>query len=544
MDIFDVLSLLGGIALFLFGMTYMGDALKKLAGSQMKVFLSKVTANPFTGFLVGLVVTMAIQSSTATSVMVVSFVNAKMLTLVQSIPLIIGANLGTTVTAWIISLSSIEGAGFFISLLKPSTFTPLLIFIGVLLYRFSHKHKKKDIGAILIGFALLMYGMSTMSSSMSELGQMPSFTAIIAALSNPLLGTIVGCALAAVMQSSSAAVGIVQALALAGDISFETAIPLIIGINIGQTVPVLIAASGTSYDAKRVAYIHLALNVTGALVTLPVYMILRGVGALPFVTQMATPVTIAITHTGYKLISTLWQLPLRNLFEKGSRVLVREPKEVKDQLLDRRFLSTPSLALAQCRMRVGEAIKACNESFGDALALLEEWNEDAAEKIHDVEEMIDTYQDKIDTYLSAVSSQSLTERESAELSLLLRSISDCENISDHIYHMVTCIQKMWDSGSELPPFAAEELKSLAKQTAEIMSLSEEIFYTGDTSTAGKIIEQQQVFSKDSEQLREAHMARLRKDANTVSIGTYYTDILLNFERIVDHLARFARMTLG
>lgn len=544
MDIFDILSLLGGIALFLFGMTYMGDALKKLAGSHMKVFLSKVTSNPFKGFLVGTAVTMAIQSSTATSVMVLSFVNAKMLTLMQSIPLVIGANLGTTITAWIISLSSIEGAGILISFLKPSSFTPLVIFIGVLLYRFSHKHKRRDIGAILIGFALLMFGMSTMSSSMSELGQMPQFTAILTALSNPFLGTVVGCLLAAVMQSSSAAVGIVQALALAGDINFEVAVPLIIGINIGQTIPVLIASSGTSYDARRVAHIHLMLNLTGAVVTLPVYIILKNAGALPFITALASPVTIAIAHTGYKLISTIWQLPLRNLFERGSKRMVREPKDVKDHLLDKRFLSTPSLALAQSRMRTGEAIKACNDSFADALSLLDSWSSDKAERIHDVEEMIDVYQDKIDAYLSAVSARNLTERESDELSLLLRVISDCENISDHIYHMVTCIQKMWDNGSELPEVAIRELKDLASQTASIMALSEEVFYTGETLSAGDIVQKSLVFTATSEEYRNCHMDRLRKDAGTVSIGTYYTDILLNFERIVDHLSKFARNALA
>ena len=385
-----------------------------------------------------------------------------------------------------------------------------------------------------------MYGMSTMSSSMSDLGQMPQFTAIITALSNPFLGTLVGCVLAAVMQSSSAAVGIVQALALAGDITFEAAIPLIIGINIGQTFPVLIASSGTSFDAKRVAHIHLMLNLTGAIVTLPVYMILKSAGALPFVTALAAPVTIAITHTGYKLISTIWQLPLRSLFEKGSRLTVREPKDFKDHLLDRRFLSTPSLALAQCRMRVGEAIKGCNDSFESTLGLLDDWNEDVADKVHDMEEMIDMYQDKIDSYLSLVSAQNLTDRESSELSLLLHVISDCENVSDHIYHMVTCLRKMWDNGGELPPDAILEIKELAAETTSIMSLSEEIFYTGDPSTASDVVTRERTFKATSEKYRERHLDRLKKDAGTVTVGTYYTDILLCFDRIVDHLARFAK----
>ena len=541
MDIFDILSLLGGIALFLFGMTYMGDALKKLAGGHMKIILTKVTSNPFLGFLIGLVVTMVIQSSTATNVMVLSFVNARMLTLVQAIPLVIGANLGTTVTAWIISLSSIDGVSMALQLLKPSSFTPILIFIGVILYRFSSKHKRQDIGSILIGFALLMYGMTTMSSSMSDLGQMPAFTAIMSALSNPFLGLIVGTALAAVVQSSSAAIGIVQALALAGDITFEAAIPLILGINIGQVVPVMIASTGTSFDAKRVAWINLALNVSGAVVTLPVYMILRATGNFPWLYTLAAPVTIAIAHSGYKLICTLWQLPLRGLFEKGSTFVVREPKEVKSYLLDRRFMATPSLALAQCRMRTGEAIKSCNDSFSIALSLLDEWNEDSAEWIHDTEEMIDRYQDEIDSYLSSLSTHNLTERESRELSHLLRVISDCENISDHIYHMVMCIQKMWDSGNELSEIAMEEIKQLASQTGELMTLCEEVFYTDDKASAKIAVEKEKAFTANCEKFREAHLERLKKDAGTVTIGTYYTDILLNFERIADHLSRFARL---
>ncbi|MBR3397181.1 MAG: Na/Pi cotransporter family protein [Lachnospiraceae bacterium] len=542
MDFFDVLSLLGGIALFLFGMTYMGDALKKLTGSQMRVILSKVTSNPLKGFLVGCAVTMIIQSSTATNVMILSFVNAQMLSLIQSIPLIIGANLGTTVTAWIISLSSIDGVSFVLKLLKPASFTPILIFVGVLLYRFSKKHKRQDIGAILIGFALLMYGMTTMSSSMSELGEMPQFTAIITALSNPLLSFIVGAVLAAVMQSSSASVGIVQALALAGDITYEVAIPMIIGINLGQVVPVMIASSGTSYDARRAAHINLALNLTGAIVTMPVYMILRGTGSLPFIASLATPVTLAITHTGYKLICSVWQLPARNLFEKASRIFVREPKDFKKALLDKRFLATPSLALSQCRMRTGECIKASVDSFKDGVSLLKDWNEDTAESVHEAEEMVDVYRDEIDSYLSTLSSSSLTDRESKELSYLIRVISDVENITDHIYHMVISIKKMWDSGSELSEAGMAQLQDLSAQTLGLLEISEELFYTGDKEVARKVVELEKKLVSDCSRYRESHLERLKKDASKVSIGTYFTDILLNFERIADHLSRDARMT--
>ena len=541
MDIFDVLSLFGGIALFLFGMTYMGDALKKLAGSQMRIILSRVTSNPLMGFLAGCGVTMIIQSSTATNVMILSFVNASMLSLTQAIPLVIGANLGTTVTAWIISLSSIDGVSLALQLLKPASFTPIVIFIGVLLYRFSKKHKRQDAGAIFIGFGLLMYGMITMSSSMSDLGHMPQFTSVITALSNPFLSFFVGAVLAAVMQSSSASVGIVQALALAGDISFEVAIPMIMGINLGQVVPVMLAASGTSFDARRISQINLALNLSGAIVTMPVYMILRAAGSLPFITALATPITIAITHTGYKLICSIWQLPLRKLFEKASLVMVRQPKEVKKQLLDPRFLATPSLALSQCRMKIGECIKASVDSFNSGISLLDTWDEDKAAAIHESEEMVDYYQDEIDSYLSTLSASSLTERDSKELSHLLHVISDAENITDHIYHMVVCINKMWDSGKELSEEAMSQLKDLAVQTTRLLVSCEELFYTDDKALALHIVEEEKKLRADCDSYREAHLIRLKNDASKVSIGTYFTDILLNIERIADHLSRGARL---
>ncbi len=543
MDIFNVLSLLGGIALFLFGMTYMGESLKKLAGHRMKIVLTKVTANPFTGFLVGLIVTMVIQSSTATNVMVLSFVNAGMMTLVQAIPLVIGANLGTTITAWIISLSSIDGVSLALQLLKPSSFIPILIFIGVILYRFTKQQKKQDIGAILIGFALLMYGMTTMSSSMSGLNDIPEFTSVINALSNPLLGLVVGIAMAGIMQSSSASVGILQALALSGSITFQAVIPLVMGINIGQVVPVLIASSGTTKNAKRVAVVDLLLNATGAIVFLPIYVILCATGVFPFNDVLATPVTIAIMHSGYKFLCIAWQLPCRGFFEKTARIIVKESKNAKESLLDRGLLATPSLALAQCHMKISECIDVCIDSFSDTISLIDEWDDAKAAKVHDAEDMIDNYQDEIDAYLSTLSSRNMTDKESKELSSLLRIIADAENISDHIYHMVVCISSMWESGKDFSDDSKIEIKEMADITLELLKLSGHFFHTGSIDTAKVIVDKERELLEACENSREAHIERLKKDASRISISTFHTDIILDLERIGDHLSKTPRIVV-
>ena len=542
MDFFDVLSLIGGIGLFLFGMTFMGDSLKKLAGSQMKNILMKVTANPVKGFLAGVGVTMVIQSSTATNVMAISFVNAGMMSLKQSIPLVIGSNLGTTITAWIVSLSSIDGVNFFVKLLKPSSFICILVLIGVILYRFTKKDSNKDIGAILIGFSVLMYGMTTMSSSMSGLSSMPSFMSFFNLLSNPFLGLIFGIAMAALMQSSSASVGVLQALALAGGVTFETAIPIVLGINIGQVVPTALSSIGTSKDAKRVALVDFMLNFSGAVIILPLYMILRGMGMLPFVTALAAPVTIAMTHSCYKLICACWQLPLHNVFEKVSHVIIKDSKEQVSALLDVRFMSTPALALAQIRQKTGECLKDCNDIFAETISLIKEWDPEKAKHIHRVEEKVDWYQDEIDTYLLKLSTKPMTAKESHEMSILLHFIADCENITDHIYHMVVCISRLWEGGREFTESSMKAINSLSEMLAKTLTLSERMFYEDDTRVAFKIVAMEQRIVEGCEASRSNQLDLLRQ-GESITAGTAFTDILLDFERIADHLSKRARVKL-
>lgn len=543
MGITEILSCIGGIGLFLFGMTYMGEALKKCAGNQMKNVLTKITANPLKGFLVGLGVTMVIQSSTATNVMVLSFVNSGMMALESAVPLVIGSSLGTTITAWLLSMSSINGAGIVFTLLKPSSFTPILCIIGVILYRFIAKGRKADVGAIIIGFAILMYGMQTMSGAMSGLSSLPGFTDLFEALSNPVLGLLFGMAMAAIMQSSSASVGVIQAFALTSGITFSSVIPVIMGINIGQVVPVMIAATGTSKDARRLAVIDFYLNAFGAVVWLPVYCILRSTGHFPFDDVVAAPVTIAIMHSGYKLCTVMLELPLNKFFLKLGKLTIKEVKNPKESLLDTRFMSTPSLALAQCRQRVGEAIKASIDSYQETVGLMDEWNADVAKRVHRTEELVDWYQDEIDLYLAQLSARSMTERESMELSFLMHVIADYENITDHLYHMVVTINRLWESGNEFSADAMAQLHEINEITDRVLKLSEECFYNPDSKKAFKIISLEQRIVKLCEKARDDHMKRLISGACSVTEGSVFTDLLLGYERISDHLSKQARQSL-
>ena len=543
MGITEILSCIGGIGLFLFGMTYMGEALKKCAGNQMKNVLTKITANPFKGFLVGLCVTMVIQSSTATNVMVLSFVNSGMMALGSAVPLVIGSSLGTTITAWLLSMSSINGAGIIFTLLKPASFTPILCIIGVILYRFIGKGRKADVGAIIIGFAILMYGMQTMSGAMSGLSSLPGFTDLFEALSNPVLGLLFGMAMAAIMQSSSASVGVIQAFALTSGITFGSVIPVIMGINIGQVVPVMIAATGTSKDARRLAVIDFYLNAFGAVVWLPVYCILRSTGHFRFDDVVAAPVTIAIMHSGYKLCTVMLELPLNKLFLKLGKLTIKEVKNPKESLLDTRFMSTPSLALAQCRQRVGEAIKVSNDSYQETIGLMDEWNADVAKRVHRAEELVDWYQDEIDLYLAQLSARSMTEKESMELSFLMHVIADYENITDHLYHMVVTINRLWESGNEFSADAMAQLHEINEITDRVLKLSEECFYNPDSKKAFKIISLEQRIVKLCEKARDDHMKRLISGSCSVTEGSVFTDLLLGYERISDHLSKQARQSL-
>ena len=545
MDFFNVLTCVGGIALFLFGMTYMSEALKKCAGNQMKNFLMKMTSSPTRGFLVGLLVTMVIQSSTATNVMAVSFVNTGMMALGQAIPLMIGSNLGTTVTAWLISLTSIDGASFFIQLLKPASFTPILAFIGIILYRFQSKERKKDIGAILLGFAILMFGMTTMSGSMSGLSEVPEFMQLFDMLTNPFLGFLVGLALAAIMQSSSASVGVLQALAVTGGITHESVIPLLIGINIGQVVPVMLSSMGTSRDARRTAIVDLFINLIGGIIALPVFCVVQATGSLPILETVATPVTIAICHSGYKLCIALILLPGHNLLEKFVCAITKgdEKEAAPASLLDKRLMATPSLALAAAKQRVLEAINTTGQALTSTVTLLDEWAPAIAEDVHKAEEKVDWYEDEIEAYLAKLSTRSMTAAESQELSNQLHIISDYENISDHIYSMAVNFRRFWENNHSFSDIAKEELRDLFATTAKLLDYADESFRTENPKLAFRMIAMKREISKKCDACREGHLSRLKEGNCSVQEGSVFTDLLLNFERIADHLAKQARMTL-
>ena len=409
MDIFDVLTLLGGIAMFLFGMTYMGDSLKKLAGSQMKAVLTKVTSNPFTGFLLGMGVTMIIQSSTATNVMILSFVNAGMLSLTNAIPLVIGANLGTTITAWIISLSSIDGVSLVFQLLKPSSFTPIVIFIGVILYRFTHKAKKQDVGAILIGFALLMYGMTAMSDAVSPLRESEAFIALLTRFSNPVLGILVGVVFTAIIQSSAAAVGILQALSMTGALSFSAAYPIILGIAVGGALPVLISALGASLNARRTALVHLIIDVLGALFCGAVFYAVNAAHPLSVMDHVMSPVSVAALNTVLRVATVVVLTPAIGLMEKMARFFIKdepEPEQNSDwDLLEDRFIQHPALAIEQCRIVLTSMAEHVQKNIADALSLLRDYSAEGFAQVQDTEELVDQYEDKLGTYIVQITDE-------------------------------------------------------------------------------------------------------------------------------------------
>ncbi len=388
-----------------------------------------------------------------------------------------------------------------------------------------------------------MFGMTMMSSSMSSLSEVPGFMALFDALSNPFLGILFGAAMAAIMQSSSSSVGVIQALAMAGGIAFNSVIPIIMGINVGQVVPVLLASMGTSKDARRAAVIDLYLNVAGIVVFLPVYMILKATGHFPFDAVLATPVTIAICHTGYKLLTSVVELPAYRFYEKLGRLTIKEGESQKNILLDERFMSTPSLALAQCRQRVGECIKATNDSYQETVTLLDAWDPEIARRAHRAEELADWYQDEIDAYLAKLSVRSMTERESLELSYLMHVIADYENITDHVYHIVVTLNRFWESGAVFNETAKSEMQQLTEMTRKILRLAEESFYESDSRLTFRVIAMDRRLMKACEKARESQMARLISGETSVEGGTAFTDLLLDFERISDHLSKQARLSL-
>ena len=540
MDIFNVLTMIGGLSLFLFGMNLMGQALERRAGDKLRSLLDRMTSGVFAGFLTGLCITAIIQSSSATTVMVVGFVNSGLMTLRQAINVIMGANVGTTVTAWLLSLSGIDSGNLWVQLLKPSSFTPVLALIGIINYMFCRSSKKKDTGMILLGFATLMFGMETMSGAVAGLKDVPAFTNLFIAFKNPVLGVLAGAILTAVIQSSSASVGILQALAVTGSVSYAAAIPIIMGQNIGTTVTAMISSIGTNKNAKRAAVVHLLFNVIGVVVLLTLFCIVRAALAPALLNESATMYGIAVAHSAFNLLCTAILLPAGSLLEKLACRIVPDDARVEVVTeLDERLLPTPSLALRQSRAVACEMAECSVRALNNALTALSANTPELAQSIRDDEERCDHYEDILGTYLVKLSAQKMGRAESEESTELLKTIGDFERISDHAVNILTSAEEMTRKGLTFSASAKNELATVTAAIREILSLSLKAFERHDTAIASQVEPLEQVIDTLKEQMRTRHILRMQQGQCSIEAGFVLSDLLTDLERTSDHCSNIA-----
>lgn len=540
MSIFDVLKLLGGLCLFLFGMSVMGTGLERRAGSSLKTVFEKLTNNKWRGMLLGLGVTAIIQSSSATTVMVVGFVNSGVMQLSQSTGIIMGANIGTTVTAWLLSLSGIDGEALWIQMLKPSSFTPILAALGVYFYVFQKNMQKKDIGLILLGFATLIFGMDTMSSSVNTLSGSEAFAKILLFFSNPLMGLVTGALLTAIIQSSSASVGVLQALSVTGSVTWGVAIPIILGQNIGTCITALLAAVGANRNAKRAAFIHLYFNMIGAAIFLIGFYIVRWTNVLPLYTTPINTVQIALFHTSFKVLSTAILMPFSKGLEKLARLTIRGSDEEKDfELLDERLMMTPSFAVEQCTLVTNKMAEIVRETIFQSLAQLDAFDSVRSQKIIDAENKVDLYEDKLGTYLAKLSTHHMSPANTQEVARLLHCIGDLERISDHAVNLMEVAEEIHEKKVSFSPEAQAELRIMHNAVYEIVEIAIDAFLQNDPEAASRVEPLEQVVDSLKTQLKSRHINRLQRGDCTTELGFIFNDLISNYERVADHCSNIA-----
>lgn len=540
MTIFNALNLIGGLCLFLFGMNLMGQALERRAGSGLRSLLEKMTQNRLMGLLAGLGVTAVIQSSSATTVMVVGFVNSGLMTLRQSIGVIMGANIGTTVTAWILSLSGIEGSSLLVQMFKPSTFTPILALVGIILYMFCKADKKKDTGMILLGFATLMFGMEAMSSAVSSLRNVPQFREIFLMFSNPILGVLVGAVLTGIIQSSSASVGILQALASTGQVTYGAAIPIIMGQNIGTCVTALLSSIGTNKNARRAALVHLNFNVIGATVGIVLFYVVRAVAAPALLGQAASEWGIAVAHSIFNILCTAVLLPMGGLLEKLVLRLVPEGKQPQREAeLDERLLATPALALERCRTLIADMASYSMESLRESLNAITAYNQKSAEHIREDEAKTDHYEDIIGSYLVKLSARKIGESDSALAAEYLRIIGDFERIADHSVNILESAEEMQQKGIAFSAVARQEYATMAGAVREVTALAYDSFVSSNVQAARQVEPLEQVIDDLKEEMRTRHIRRMQQGSCGIEAGFIWSDLLTDLERVSDHCSNIA-----
>ena len=540
MTIFDVLTMLGGLCLFLFGMNVMGDGLERRAGNSLKTLLGRLTDNKIKGFLTGLGVTAVIQSSSATTVMVVGFVNSQLMTLRQSIGVIMGANIGTTVTAWILSLGGISSDNLFMQLLKPTSFTPVLALIGTVFLMFSKSGKQKDVGTILLGFATLMFGMDTMSDAVSGLADIPAFQNLFLMFENPILGVLVGAVLTGIIQSSSASVGILQALSATGAVSYAAAIPIIMGQNIGTCVTALLSSFGTNKNAKRAAIIHLSFNVIGTVVWLSVFSLISAILRPAVLGEAASYLGIAVCHSLFNSLCTALLLPMSGVLEKIAYILVPEGRDTAKAVeLDERLLATPSIALGQCHNLVLKMAEETVAGTRMSIQALLQADLTQAQIIRAMEKNVDHYEDVLGTFLTKLARAHISDDDGSEVSKLLKIIGDLERISDHSVNVLESAEELKEKKIVFSSGAKKELEVLCSALDQILDLTVDALRRDDFGAAASVEPLEQVVDHLKKVLRNRHISRLKIGACSVEAGFVWSDLLTDMERISDHCSNIA-----
>ena len=546
MDFFSILTLLGGLALFLYGMQVMGDGLAKVSGGKLEQILENLTSSKWKSVLLGLCVTAVIQSSSATTVMVVGFVNSGIMKLTQAVGIIMGANIGTTVTSWLLSLTGIESSNFFISLLKPSSFSPVLAMVGIILLTFTKSSRKKDIGTILLGFAVLMFGMESMSGAVKPLADVPEFTGLLLKFSNPVAGILAGTILTAIIQSSSASVGILQALCMTGAVPFSAAFPIIMGQNIGTCVTALLSAIGANKNAKRAAMIHLYFNLIGTIIFMTLFYLINTAVHFSFMTQMATPATIAITHSIFNITATVVWLPFSGLLVKLACLTIRDDEHDvvsrEDQefmILESRFLEKPAFAVEQGRNAARHMESESRKALDIALGLIQKYDEEQAGRVENIEAKVDRYEDELGTYLVKLNNKDLSEKDSHSVSIMLHCIGDFERISDHAVNIMESARELYEKNLSFSVQAKTELQVLIATVGRIVDTAYEVFDKQDMNLTRDVEPLEEIVDELSKELKRRHVNRLRSGECTIEMGFILTDLLTSLERIADHCSNIS-----
>ena len=550
MDIFGVFSMVGGLALFLYGMSVMGGGLEKMSGGKLERILERLTNSPIKAVLLGAGVTAVIQSSSATTVMVVGFVNSGIMKFSQAIGIIMGANIGTTITAWMLSLTTIDAGGsFLLKLLKPSSFAPVLALIGILLYMSAKTDKKKVIGEILLGFAILMSGMETMSAAVAPLKDVPEFTNILVMFDNPIMGIVVGALLTAVIQSSSASVGILQALSVTGAFTYGSVVPIILGQNIGTCITAILSSVGANKDGKRTACVHLSFNIIGSVLFMVVFYLGNAIFHFPFMSETVSAANIATIHTIFNVFATVALFPFIKGLERLAYVIIPVSEEEKDMqenvfaVLDPRFISSPAFAIEQCKSLANKMAEISKDSFLQAMQLVKEPDEAQMAEVIKKENIVDVYDDKLAAYLTKLNGEDLSYQDSLRTTSLLHCLTDLERISDHSANVVECMEQMQKAETGFSKKAMEEMQVYSEALADILDRTITSFINGDTALAKTVEPLESVIDDLTKEMKKHHMKRLRKGKCTIEMGLILSDLTMNYERVADHCSNIAIYTL-